>query len=81
MLGNSLKKNNSGLIGTGGESSQGEKVLDPTVFAISYKKYRFYLFSRREPPIAAIPWDPTLQPLRGDPRFEDLVKRVSAELK
>jgi peptidylprolyl isomerase domain and WD repeat-containing protein 1 len=37
------------LIGSGGLSSQGDKVLDPTIFAVAYKKNRFYLFSKREP--------------------------------
>lgn len=42
-------KNNSGLIGTGGASSQGDKVLDPSLFCISYKRNRIYIFSKREP--------------------------------
>ena len=44
-----LIKNNSGLIGTGGASSQGDKVLDPSLFCISYKRNRVYIFSKREP--------------------------------
>ena len=41
-------KNNSGIIGQGGKSSQGEKVIDPILFAISYKKIRFFLFSKND---------------------------------
>ena len=41
-------KNNSGIIGSGGKSSQGDKVIDPLLFAISYKKIRFFLFSKNE---------------------------------
>ncbi len=37
------------MIGSGGTSSQGEKVLDPTLFTIAYKKNRFYQFTKREP--------------------------------
>ena len=42
-------KNNSGIIGTGGASSQGDKVIDPILFALSYKNNRFYLFDKHEP--------------------------------
>jgi peptidylprolyl isomerase domain and WD repeat-containing protein 1 len=42
-------KNNSGIIGTGGASSQGDKVIDPILFAIAYKTNRFYLFDKHEP--------------------------------
>ena len=42
-------KNNSGIIGTGGASSQGDKVIDPILFALSYKSNRFYLFDKHEP--------------------------------
>jgi len=42
-------RNNSGLIGSGGQSSQGDKVLDPTIFSVAYKRNRFYLFSTRMP--------------------------------
>lgn len=42
-------KNNSGIIGTGGASSQGDKVIDPILFALCYKKNRFYLFDKHEP--------------------------------
>lgn len=42
-------KNNSGIIGTGGASSQGDKVIDPIVFALGYKKNRIYLFDKHEP--------------------------------
>ena len=41
-------KNNSGIIGQGGKSSQGEKVIDPILFAISYKKIRFFFFSKND---------------------------------
>ncbi len=37
------------MIGTGGQSSQGDKVLDPTIFTLAYKENRFYLFTNREP--------------------------------
>ncbi len=37
------------MIGSGGASSQGEKVMDPTLLTIAYKKNRFYLFTKREP--------------------------------
>lgn len=42
-------RNNSGIIGTGGASSQGDKVMDPTLFTIAYKRNRFYMFTKREP--------------------------------
>ena len=36
--------------GTAGPgNAAGESAQDPTVFALSFKKRRFYLFSRREP--------------------------------
>jgi hypothetical protein len=37
------------LIGSGGTSSQGEKVLDPILLCVAYKRKRFYIFSKREP--------------------------------
>lgn len=43
------QKNTSGMVGNGGETSQGEKYLDPTLIASTYNKTRFYLFTQREP--------------------------------
>lgn len=48
MQGKALR-NTSGIIGSGGDSSQGEKIHDPCLLAIAYKKSRFFIFSQREP--------------------------------
>jgi peptidylprolyl isomerase domain and WD repeat-containing protein 1 len=42
-------RNTSGNVGKGEVSSQSKEV-DPTIFVTSYKKRRFYLFTRRNPP-------------------------------
>ena len=42
-------KNNSGIIGKGEENSQGEKIIDPILLCIAYKKERFYVFTKNEP--------------------------------
>ena len=42
-------KNMSGRAGLGGSSSQGDKVTDPTLFCLSFKKNRFYLFTKKMP--------------------------------
>lgn len=42
-------RNTTGNVGKGETSSQSKEV-DPTLFVTSYKKRRFYLFTRRNPP-------------------------------
>lgn len=41
--------NNSGKTGLGGSSSQGLKEFDPILFAIGFRRTRFYLFTKRDP--------------------------------
>lgn len=42
-------KNMAGRAGLGGSSSQGDKICDPTLFTLSFKKNRVYLFTRKMP--------------------------------
>lgn len=42
-------RNMSGKAGAGGSTSQGDKETDALLVCTSYKKNRFYLFSKREP--------------------------------
>ena len=41
--------NTSGKTGMGGSSSQGLKEFDPVLFALGFRRTRFYLFSKRNP--------------------------------
>ena len=49
LFGGKLMRNMGGRAGVGGSSSQGDKVADPTLFCISFKKNRFYLFTKNPP--------------------------------
>jgi len=49
LFGGKLMRNMSGRAGVGGSSSQGDKVSDPTLFALAFRKNRFYLFTKNPP--------------------------------
>lgn len=49
LYGGKLMRNMSGRAGVGGSSSQGDKIADPTLFTLAFKRNRFYLFTKNPP--------------------------------